>query len=354
MIVSCRVHFLLFVVKNELRWYRDTLVVLIVDEACFVLYGVRMSDAKEFFKESEPLFQFYREGKYEDALVVAEKLTAEFPTYAARTYFWQICLLAMAGRQEWALHVFEEALSNGIWWSEGQLRSDSDLASLQNAPEFEHLVAISKEKHRQAQAASTPDLFVHVPNGKGPFSLLMALHARGSSPDLDVHFWKSAVKFGWMLAMPQSSQMASPLAYLWDDREKSFSELAEHVHVLVEKYPIDVNRIVIAGFSQGAARAMQVVMNGLVNVRGFFAVVPGMIEGDELNSWSNSTGTWNVLVSGGRDSRHDFFQQVKESFEKKRIPLMFKNYPEMAHDFPNDFDDVLQQGLNFILNEEQE
>lgn len=313
-----------------------------------------MSGVEEFFKESEPLFQFYQEGRFTDALAVAEKLAVDFPTYGAKTYFWQVCLLCMAGQREQALRVFDEALSDGLWWSEGQLRSDSDLTSLQGDPEFEQLVVLSKERHLQAQSASSPNLFVHEPDGKGPLPLLVVLHARGSSPELDVHFWKSAVKHGWILAMPQSSQLASPLAYLWDDREKAQSEIVEHVHALIETYSVDVNRIVIAGFSQGAARAMQIVMNGLVKSRGFLAVVPGMIEDDELNGWSNSNNTRNVLIAGGRDSRHEMFERVRKTFEEKGIPLMFRKYPEMAHDFPNDFDDALQQGLNFILNEEYE
>lgn len=305
----------------------------------------------EFFQASRKLFQLYEEGKFKDALSLAEQLAPAYPTFAVKTYYWRICLLSVTGQQEEALRLFEEALGNDIWWSEGQLQSDPDLKSLQGNEEFERLILLSNERTRDAQQHAQPKLFTYLPDDKGLFPLLVALHGRWSSPDLDVHFWESATRHGWMLAMPQSSQMTSPMAYLWDDLDKSLAEIAKHLDSLIKGYSIDPERIVIAGFSQGAARAMQLVMNRVVKARGFLSVVPSGVEGNELESWSNAIGTRNVLISGGKDSRHDFFQQMKEICEAKRIPLMFKHYPEMGHDFPDEFEQVLQQGLKFILNE---
>jgi len=310
-----------------------------------------MSDAQEFFKKSEPLFRFYEEGRFADALAVAEKLAAEFPDQGAKTFFWRVCLHSVSGQHEQALRAFEEALANEVWWSEGQLRSDPDLNSLQGDPEFECLVLLSKEKHMNAQVNAKPELFVYPPDGNGPFPLLIALHARGSSPELDFHFWKSAVEYGWILAMPQSSQLASPLVYLWDDREKAMNEIAEHITSLIEKHPVDADRIVVAGFSQGAARAMQLVLSKRVHAHGFLAVVPAAMDLDELNGWAGSGAVRGVLVSGGRDPRHEFFQQVREIFANKNVPLIFEHYLEMSHEFPDDFETVLKKGLHFILKE---
>jgi predicted esterase len=311
-----------------------------------------MSDTQEFFKKSEALFQFYREGNYADALGVAEKLAVEYPDHDGNTSYWRICLYAVTGHKERALLAFDEALKRGVWWAEERLRSDSDLGSLQGDPEFERLVALSSDKHKLATAKA--ELFVHRPDGVGPFPLLIVLHARNSSAERDISFWKSAVKYGWILAMPQSSQPSSPFSFVWDDREKAMKELAEHFNSLVEKYPIALNRMVVAGFSQGATRAIEVVMSQRIKAGGFIAVVPGTIDLDELSNWADRSRVNCVLISGGRDPRYEMFQQIKEILTQKNIPLMFENYPEMAHDFPDDFETVLQKGLEFILNEEQE
>jgi predicted esterase len=311
---------------------------------------IRMSktDVQEFFKKSEPLFQYYQDGKYADALAVAEDLAVKYPERDDNTSYWRLCLYAVTGQREKALQAFDEALKRGVWWAEERLRSDSDLDSLQGDPEFERLVTRSEEKHMHATAE--PQLFVYQPDGTGPFPLLIVLHARSSSAERDLLFWKSAVRHNWMLAMPQSSQTSSPLSFVWDDREKSMNEIAKHLDSLIENYPIDTYKIVIAGFSQGAARAIELVMTERIKANGFIAVVPGSMDIDELSPWVDSAKTRGVLISGSRDPRYEMFQQIKEIFAQKDIPLMFENYPEMAHEFPNDFEQVLQKGLDFICS----
>src|SRR5215510_6115137 len=220
-----------------------------------------MSDALEFFKKSEPLFQFYQEGKYADALSVAEKLAVEYPEWDARTAYWLICLQNMTGQSEQALRTFQEALTRGVWWAEFRMRSDSDLDSLQGNEEFERLVKLSEEMHQQAEANTKPNLAVHEPEGSGPFPLLVSLSPRGSTPELDYRDWAPAIHLGWVLALPQSSQLASPRSFVWDDREKALSEIVGHVETLIKEYPVDADRIVVAGFSQGATRAIELVMS---------------------------------------------------------------------------------------------
>lgn len=313
-----------------------------------------MSDTQGFFEQSDTLFQLYGERKYADALAIAEKLAVEYPEMVARTAFWLICLQNMTGQSEKALQTFKSALSRGVWWAESILRSDSDLDSLQGNEEFERLIKLSEEMHRQVQAIAKPSLFVHQPDGAGPFPLLIFLHPRAGYPELDFRDWSPVIKWGWVLALPQSSQKTSPLLYVWDDREKALDEIARHVETLIEKYPIDRDRIVIAGFSQGAARAIELVMSQKVKARGFFAVVPGTLDLTELGSWARLGEGRGLLVSGGKDPRYEMFVQIREIFANHNLPLMFEHHPEMAHQIPNDFENILRKGLKFILNEENE
>lgn len=309
-----------------------------------------MTDVQEFFKKSEALFQYYQQGKYADALEVAEKLAIEYPERDGNTYYWRICLYAITGQRELALQVFEEALKRDVWWAEEQLRSDPDLDSIQGDPQFERLILLSHEKHKQATAE--PELFVYQPNGTGPFPLLIALHGRYGNAERDVSYWKSAVAHGWILAMPQSSQPSASLSFVWDDRQKAMDEIANHFDSLIEKYPIDNNKVVLAGFSQGAARAIELVMSRRIKANGFLAVVPSTIDLNELGTWTDWSEARGVLVSGGRDPRYEMFQQINAIFLQKEVPLIFENYPEMSHEFPNDFETVLRKGLDFIVNKE--
>jgi len=313
-----------------------------------------MTVATGFFEKSRQLFQFYREGKYADALEIAKRLADEYTERGASTFFWRMCLLAVSGQEAKALDVFSQALSQGVWWAEFRLRADSDLASLQGNEEFERLVKRSKEMHMQAEADAKPGLVVRQPDGNGPFPLLIALGPRGSVPEFDLRDWLPAFNLGWMLALPQSSQLGSPQSFVWDDREKTFDEIEVHYKTLLKDYPVDPSRIVIAGFSQGAARAIELVMSQRLNAMGFVAIVPGRLDFPELEGWAGSGLGRGVLISGGKDPNYEKFIQIKAMFERHNIPLMFENFPEMAHQIPVEFEQVLKRSLNFLCNKEKE
>jgi len=312
-----------------------------------------MSDLQGFFKLSDLLFRLYGKGKYADALEVAEKAAIEYPEMDARTAFWLICLHNMTGQPEKALQTFRDALTRGVWWAEFILRSDSDLNSLQGNEEFERLVKLSEEMRKQAETIAKPEISVNQPYGTGPFPLLICLHPRAGYAELDFRDWSPVVKLGWALALPRSTQMASPQLYVWDDREKAWNEIIGHYETLIEKYPVDRDRIVIAGFSQGAARAVELVASRRVKARGFFAVVPGTVDMAELEGWAAAHMGRSVLVSGGKDPRYEMFLQIKEMLERRNIPLLFEHYPEMAHQIPSNFEMVLEKGLEFILKEQE-
>ena len=310
-----------------------------------------MSDTPEFFKKADQFFQFYYEAKYSDALAAAEDVASEYPEKDAHTAFWLLCLQNMTGNSDAALQTFRDALARGVWWAESQLREDTDLATLQGNQEFERLVSLSEQMHAQAEINAKPEISVCQPDGKGPFPLLIVLGPRGGYPELDLRDWSPVIKLGWMLALPLSTQMASPLSHIWDDREKALHEIVGHYERLIEEHPIDKDRIVIAGFSQGATRAVELVMSRRLKVRGFFAVVPGSVDLAELEGWSASGVGRGVLISGGRDSRYELFIQIKEVFERHHLPLLFENFPEMAHQIPSDFEPVLKRGFDFLLKD---
>lgn len=314
-----------------------------------------MSAKPDFFEKADQFFSLYYEEKYSEALTLAEEIADDYPEQDARTAFWLICMRNMTGQPEWALQTFEEALSRGLWWAEFLLRSDSDLASLQSNEEFERLVKRSEEMHRQAEANAKPELPVYQPEGEGQFPLLIVLGPRMNIPAFDVRDWSVALKLGWMVALPVSTQMATPISHTWDDRKKAFNEIEAHYQTLIQDPRVDVSRIVIAGFSQGAARAIELVMSGRLQARGFFAVVPGKLDFAELESWSTSDvcKARGVLISGGKDTDYGRFIQIKEVFDRHHLPLLFENFPEMAHQIPDDFESVLQKGLSFLLKENE-
>jgi hypothetical protein len=120
---------------SELRWYRDTPVVLMMDKACFCLlslFGDKMKQPS-FDELTDQMMKLYREGKYAAALQIVEQNADRFPEHSARTTFWKMCLLSLCGRSSDVISVFQKGLDAGLWWAESQFR-DTDLDAVRDLP----------------------------------------------------------------------------------------------------------------------------------------------------------------------------------------------------------------------------
>lgn len=313
-----------------------------------------MNESQNFLKRAEEMFVLYRQERYAEALVVSERLAGEFPEQVSSTAFWKICLLSCSGQTAAALSFMSQALGHGLWWSEAQLRSDSDLAPLQGLPDFEKMVTQCNERQVAAQGGQSPILLTFEPEPvpAGRYPLLIALHGRGSCADLDKYFWMPVTKQGWMLALPQSSQLGSPNSFVWDDAAKTEAEMIVHFAEIIRKYPIDPERIILAGFSQGAARAIHLALKGVIRSRGFLAVVPGKVLLDDLENLTRFAKDANLrgyLVAGGKDPRYEVFQTAHRLLNANGIRCAMEEHPTIGHEFPPDFEQSLEKGIQFIL-----
>src|SRR5258705_473372 len=79
---------------------------------------------------------------------------------------------------------------------------------------------------------------------------------------------------GCLVALPQSSQPMSAGHYGWNDRGWAVREITQHVTTVREQSPIDLERIVVAGFSMGGGLAAWLALSGTLAVRGFIGVGP--------------------------------------------------------------------------------
>ncbi len=316
-----------------------------------------MAQRQDFFRRSEKMFSLYGAGNFKEALAVVDILAAEFPEETASTDFWRICLLSVLGETHSALEVMRKSIAAGMWWSVAQLRADSDLAALQGNPDFEHMLAVCQERHSAAQAGAQPGLLVREPHGAGPYPLLIALHGRSSSPEHDLARWETVLSSGWLLAMPQSSQLGSPNSYVWDDEEKGMTEIAGHYQSLLEKYPLDPARVILGGFSQGAALAMLLTLDGRIPAHGFLPVSPGGVMLEDLEALAKSASARRprgYLIIGGHDFRYELLKSIHNTLTACEIPCLLEEHASMAHEFPPDFDRSLQRAFAFIFEQKKE
>ncbi len=305
-----------------------------------------------FSRLAQEVFRLYLDGKYLKAAEVNEGLVHDFPGEGVLTSYWRICLRNMAGDTAGSLQALETALEEGLWWSESRLRNEADLASLQENPDFERMLAVCRERHQTAQKEVRPELIVRAPSGGKSYPLLIAIHGRDGNAEQTLEFWKPAVAWGWLLAVPQSSQVTAPGEFHWDDPRQGMKEIQGHFHRLTRDYDLNPRHVILAGFSQGGALALQMALRARIPACGFLSVVPGRFASEDLELHLDNARDRSLrgyLVSGGQDPRHDSFVNICRTLSDHGVPCFLEDHPKLGHAYPPDFKKSLKKALAFLL-----
>lgn len=298
--------------------------------------------------------QLHEVGEYAQAYDFVTREASSFPEQIRRTDFWRACLAARLGRTETALQILQDWVAAGHWVAERRMRDELDLQSLNGLPAYEAIVATCHERHREAEEQVAPKLITLLPEQQAQsYPLLLALHGNNGNAQATVSHWHPVVARGWILAVPQSSQLSMPDAYVWSDRERATRELQGHYAALTQEYPINTGNVIVGGFSMGAGLSIRFAMNGTIPACGFIAMGPYIPDVATLEPYlaaSKERGLRGVIIVGDQDKHcYDTSLKVAEMLNAHDIPCKLEVYFDMGHDFPPDFAQKLGEALAFIV-----
>lgn len=299
-------------------------------------------------------FRLYRQGAYAEASALLTREGARFPESDPRIQFWRACMASRMGETRQALSILQAAVDAGYWYSEQQLRRDDDLEPLWNLPEYNGLVDVCLERFAAAQAEAKPELVIVKPeSGAGPWPLLIALHGNSSSAQASTEYWLPAVSAGWLVALPQSSLIGGPDAFVWNDWDLAEQEVAAHFQALQEQYEIDEERVVLGGFSMGAGLVVWLTLKGTPRARGFVAVAPYIPEENNVVSLltdREAQSRRGFVIIGDKDKgcctiAHTLTTTLRENGNQ----IELREYADLYHEYPADFEHVLPRALEHIV-----
>jgi predicted esterase len=311
-------------------------------------------DSMSFRELRENVFRLHADGRYADALALIRRESERLGRSGQEGHlaFWEACLRTLLGETEEAIDCLSCAIEQGHWWSEAALRRDPDLASLQGNERFESLVAVCQRRHAEAQSRATPVLRVLEPTSRPPWPLLLALHSAGGNVEESAEHWGHAVDQGWLVALPQSSQVLWPNGYCWTDRDRAIRELVEHYHSLLECYSVDSDRVVLGGFSQGGAVAIWAALSGALKTCGVMGVACALRDLGEIRDSIEQRPMPDLrvyLVVGEKDGFCPRVGELSQIIRQARMSVRLEEVPGLGHDYPMDLNQYLVAGLSFLL-----
>ena len=274
----------------------------------------------------------------------------------AQIYNFRYSIASEAGLEELALQIMREAIvEKGFWYQYNYLIKDEDLKSLSKYKEFAELLDICKKRESEAKRNEKPNLKIIVPdkmNEQCKHSLIIALHGDQENIEITEDYWISCIDKNYLLALPQSSQIQFSEGYEWKDIEKGSRELKEHYENILEKHNIDLDNIIIGGFSAGGRVALYSILKGIIPVKGFILVAPWL---PEINEWAplldkiREKGIKGYVLCGDKDDDcYECTRRLTNLLGSKKISYELKIFKGLDHDYPGNFNEILPKAIEFI------
>jgi predicted esterase len=316
--------------------------------------AVADSDAlQRFVALSDQVLDLYQHREYARALACIDAAAPALPEHRSMLVYWAACLHAVAGDSSAALAVLRDAAAAGGWWSERLLRDDADLAVLQQQPEFENLIALSRQREAAARSAGGPRLLLFAPPGP-PRAALIALHgASWRAAEEFATFWQPLTEAEVLVAVPQSSQPTSDSGFGWPDPALAARELAEHHKTVRAVLGQHRAPLLLAGFSQGGTLTLRWALSGQpFPVDGFIAVNPGLHGADSLLEFDKQGPARTppgVLLVGDRDPRRAMIEDLATQLRHHEYTVRLETMPDTAHWFSTDFTSRAKQAVDYLL-----
>jgi predicted esterase len=269
----------------------------------------------------------------------------------AQIFNFRYALASASGLEKEALEIMKETvLDNGYWYEYDYLMDDDDLKPLYKFDEFQKLAKLCKE--READAKGTTESKLMVLKRENDDALLIALHGDQENIEIARTNWDTSVTNKMMLALPQSSQIQFSDGYVWEDVEKGSNELKVHYEKILEENKMDIERIIVGGFSAGARVALHAILNDKISVRGFIFVAPWL---PEIEEWAGlidklaEKGVKGYVICGDQDDDcYECTQKFVALLEEKKIRHTYKLVEALDHDFPDNFEQLLKEAIAYI------
>lgn len=252
-----------------------------------------------------------------------------------------------AGDPEKALAAIRDALEAGELRRIGLL-DDPAFDPLRRNREFGKLQteAVRRVKRLKLQ----PELIGVPPaNGDRRPPLVLGLHGAGSSAAALIEDWRAASNAGYLLVAAQSSQPVTEHSYCWDDPDQVRRDLGAIARRVTREFQFDPDRVVVAGFSQGAAVASRLaIAQSPLPVRGFLVVAPSLGPRPP-DGRLKLTGLRGAAVIGGDDTHSLHFPAHEASWRSAGAEIRVEFFPGLGHTYPEGFAELLPELLAWTI-----
>ncbi len=296
------------------------------------------------------------QGDWSKAVRLGEKIMEARPGLSVVSYNLA-CAHARLGEHEAALGWLEKSAENGFAGITS-VETDVELDALRGDERFGAVVGkVRASRDRRFGAfraeAEEAELLTILPPGYDTgvaAPLVIVMHGSGGRPGpiADVHR-KAAGEVGAIVVAPSALR---PLGagFNWTFRDESEWMVLHVLERVSREHKIDMERVVLAGFSQGANIALEV---GLKHAENFAGIVASCGHWDaEIMRIPEAESLPRVqLMIGAHDPWVRTFREGETALRAAGVDVRLHVSAGIGHAYPRDADKRLGEALRFVLGE---
>ena len=303
----------------------------------------------------------YQAKDWKRAIAAGERLFELVPGGRQNSAYNVACVHALAGDGDSAIEWLEKAVKLGFANIE-LLENDADLSSIRGDRRYSSVVTAAKrtatavlDALRTAANDSTPIIvFPEGENERTPRPVIVALHGFGSNGDDLIELYRQpAASIGAILVAPTAllPVPGSNNGFQWGPSEHAEVQAVIALRKVQEKYPIDREKIILTGFSQGGFMAFSIGLRNPLMFRGVMPVAGGYQSSMLATRPQGKFGQRYYLMVGSEDGSADGYRRAKQDFDDAGIVNDLRIYRGIGHTYPQNSQQEITRGLRFLLAE---
>ncbi len=324
--------------------------------ACLPAYG---QDAGALHRKLQKAMEAER---WEKALPAALEIVKLDPTDAT-SHYNAGCVLARMGQPAAAVEALDHAAELGFS-AAGTLRTDPDLESIRGLPGYAAVLKRVEETHAREMAVfkermdrSRPLLYsppvrtdgTDGADGGERRPLIVLLHGRGGRAENMARLFRpSAAKIGAVLVVPEAFEPYGN-GFQWGDLDQAAYRVEHAIDFAAERYPIDRERVILAGFSQGAYISLASVTADPRRFAGVVALGACSTRDFALGEERIEDLPPIYIGVGSEDRAHDSCRPMARAYEAAGFEVKLRVYKGYGHVFPQNYEWELDRAFRFVL-----